>query len=200
MGGKSAVFLRRGVLQLPLYTKIKGENMYCAKKLLVIAIMGITGCSQSDGENGSSAKATLSPIEGSGVYGEVTFTTVKNGTKVIADVDGLTPGQHGFHIHEHGDCSASDGSSAGGHYNPTQQKHGCPNSRERHVGDLGNISADKTGHAHYERVDKVIRLTGPYSIVGKSVIVHEKADDCKSQPAGDSGKRVACGAIVGPPQ
>lgn len=177
--------------------------MYCAKNSLVIAVMGmcLTGCSQSednrsDGKNVTSAKAILSPTQGSNVHGEVIFITVKNGVKVDANVEGLTPGQHGFHIHEHGDCSAPDGASAGAHYNPTHKKHGCQDDTERHIGDLGNISADKTGHAHYERIDKVIRLTGPYNIVGKSVIVHEKADDCKSQPVGDSGKRMACGIIV----
>lgn len=173
--------------------------MYCTKNLLVIAVMGmyLAGCSQPSGKNVTSAKATLSPASGSSVHGEVTFTTVKDGVRVVANVRGLTPGKHGFHIHELGNCSAPDASSAGGHYNPTHKPHSCPGDADRHEGDLGNISADKTGHAHYDRVDSVISLNGPHSIVGKSVIVHEKTDDCESQPAGDAGKRMACGVIVG---
>ena len=141
------------------------------------------------------AVATLSPTKGTDVSGVVTFTKVDGGVKIVADVTGLTPGQHGFHIHEFGDCSAPDAASAGGHFNPTHMQHGGPDSEMRHAGDFGNLDADASGRAHYERVDKVISLDGPGSIIGHAVIVHANADDLKSQPSGNAGARVACGVI-----
>jgi len=141
------------------------------------------------------AVATLSPTQGNTVSGVVTFTKTDGGVKIVADVAGLTPGQHGFHIHEFGDCSATDAASAGGHFNPTHRQHGGPDAEMRHAGDFGNLDADASGKAHYERVDKVIALDGPESIIGHAVIVHAKADDLKSQPSGNAGARVACGVI-----
>ena len=127
--------------------------------------------------------------------GTVTFTKANDAVQVVADVTGLTPGKHGFHIHEFGDCSATDATSAGGHFNPTHKPHGAPDAAERHAGDLGNIEADASGKAHLEWKDKVMKLTGEDSIVGHAVIVHEKADDLKTQPTGNAGGRVACGVI-----
>jgi Cu-Zn family superoxide dismutase len=141
------------------------------------------------------AVATLSPTQGNNVSGVVTFTKVDGGVKIVADVSGLTPGQHGFHIHEFGDCSAPDAASAGGHFNPMHRQHGGPDSEMRHAGDFGNLDADASGKTHYERLDKVISLDGPESIIGHAVIVHAKADDLKSQPSGNAGARVACGVI-----
>jgi Cu-Zn family superoxide dismutase len=141
------------------------------------------------------AKATINPTQGNKVNGVVYFIKDPNGVKVIADVYGLSPGKHGFHVHEHGDCSAHDASSAGGHFNPTNKKHGGPGNPERHVGDLGNLEADSSGHAHYERVDDLLELEGKNSIVGLSVVVHAKEDDLKSQPTGNSGDRIGCGVI-----
>ncbi len=129
------------------------------------------------------------------IRGTVTFTKVPNGIKIIADVDGLKPGKHGFHVHEHGDCSGHDGKAAGGHFNPTNSKHGGPDSSERHVGDLGNLVADDNGHAHYERIDALISFEGPNSILGKSIIIHADADDYVTQPTGNAGARIACGKI-----
>lgn len=141
------------------------------------------------------AVAILHPTEGNQVQGTVTFTEVEGGVLIIADVSNLTPGKHGFHVHEHGDCSAHDASSAGGHFNPTKSKHGGPDSAERHVGDLGNLEADKDGNAHYERVDKLLTLNGPDTIVTRSVVVHAGEDDFTTQPTGNSGPRIACGVI-----
>jgi Cu-Zn family superoxide dismutase len=143
------------------------------------------------------ATAEINPTEGNSVHGTVTFETVAGGVRVTADIEGLSPGDHGFHIHEYGDCSAPDGSSAGGHYNPTHAPHGGPDKPEgqRHIGDLGNIHAGPDGKAQYDRVDPIISLGGSYSIIGKSVIVHAGADDLVSQPTGDAGPRVACGVI-----
>jgi Cu-Zn family superoxide dismutase len=141
------------------------------------------------------ATCLLSPTKGSKVTGSATFTLVDGGVAISADVYGLTPGKHGFHVHEHGDCSSADGSSAGGHFNPLGTRHGGPDSAERHAGDLGNLVADASGHAHYERLDKVITLEGRNSIVGRSLVVHASSDDLISQPAGNAGGRLACGVI-----
>lgn len=142
------------------------------------------------------AVAILNPTRGNNVTGIVNFEVVEGGVRITATVDGLTPGKHGFHIHEYGDCSAPDGASAGGHFNPSRKKHGGPDHLERHVGDLGNIVADETGHATYDRLDSIISLKGPDTIAGRSIVVHSLPDDYKTQPTGNSGGRVACGVIV----
>lgn len=141
------------------------------------------------------AIAVLHPTKGSSVRGLVTFEAVDKGVRVVADVSGLTPGKHGFHIHEFGDCSSDDGTSAGGHFNPTGMPHSMPSSDKRHVGDLGNIEADKKGDAHLDYVDQMLSLEGVNSIIGRGVIVHEKEDDLKSQPTGAAGGRLACGVV-----
>ena len=143
----------------------------------------------------SRAICILFPTQGNDVHGTVTFTQIADGVKVVADLEGLSDGKHGIHIHEFGDCSSTDGTSAGGHYNPSGKTHGGPMDMSRHMGDMGNIVADASGKAHLEYVDKVIKLNGPGSIIGRSVVVHKGEDDLKSQPAGNSGPRVACGVI-----
>src|SRR6266571_2140136 len=140
------------------------------------------------------AIATLDPKSESKVTGTVTFTKTGDETRVVADIENLTPGKHGFHIHEKGDCSAADAASAGGHFNPTQKHHGGPTTAEHHAGDLGNIEADASGKAHLDWKGK-LSLSGKDSIIGRSVVVHEKEDDLKTDPAGNSGARIACGTI-----
>ena len=141
------------------------------------------------------AIAILIPTSGNKAHGIIRFTQNGDSIEISGEVAGLTPGDHGFHIHEFGDASAPDASSAGDHFNPTKTSHGSPHDEKRHVGDLGNIKADQTGRATVKMTDKQIRLTGPSSIIGRSVIVHAGADDLKSQPSGDAGARVACGVI-----
>lgn len=141
------------------------------------------------------AIAILQPTKGSTVSGTVTFTKVEHGVQVHAHISGLTPGKHGFHVHEFGDCSSPDAKSAGGHFNPKKHEHGGPHAEKRHVGDLGNIEADSNGNVDYEVVDKHLSFHGETSIIGRGLIVHEKADDLKTQPTGDAGGRVACGVI-----
>jgi Cu-Zn family superoxide dismutase len=141
------------------------------------------------------AVAELSPTQGSNVKGTVTFKKDGNGIMVTADIEGLKPGTHGFHIHEKGDCSAPDGSSAGPHFNPANKHHGAPGDTARHVGDLGNLEADRDGKAHLEMLDTLLTFEGANSIIGRAVIVHEKADDFKTQPTGNAGGRLACGVI-----
>ena len=142
------------------------------------------------------AIAVLHPTASNKVSGTVTFTEVADGVQVQAEITGLSPGKHGFHVHEFGDCSASDLASAGGHFNPTNKPHAGPDAAARHVGDMGNVEADASGTAKLNYVDHEISLTNDQrSVIGRSVIVHAKADDLKSQPAGDSGARIACGVI-----
>src|SRR4029450_10858520 len=147
------------------------------------------------GSTVSRAICVLAPVENSGVAGTITFVQTREGVDVQAHLTGLKPGEHGFHIHEFGDCSAGDGSCAGGHFNPIGMPHGGPDSAKRHAGDLGNILADSHGKAEYRRLDKVIELDGPHSIMRRSFGVHAGFDDLTSQPSGNSGGRIACGVI-----
>ncbi len=147
-----------------------------------------------DGEMVPQARATLQSKSGSKVTGEVRFTRIADDkVQVVADVDGLSPGRHGFHIHETGDCSAADGSSAGSHFAISDSPHGMPDSAHRHTGDLGNLPADESGHGHLEFTDALIALQGERSIIGRAVIVHETVDDGKDVKS--AGGRVACGVI-----
>ncbi|MGE5425179.1 MAG: superoxide dismutase family protein [Syntrophothermus sp.] len=141
------------------------------------------------------ASCEINPTQNSRVSGTVTFTETASGIMIVADLTGLPKGSHGFHIHEKGDCTAPDGSSAGGHFNPSQHQHGNRDSEMRHTGDMGNIEADSSGKAHLEYLDKMMTFDGENSIIGRSVIVHEKADDYKTQPTGNSGARIGCGII-----
>jgi superoxide dismutase, Cu-Zn family len=145
---------------------------------------------------GSQAVAVLRPTAGQQCHGVVRFTQEGESVKVVADLEGLTPGQkHAFHIHQYGDCSAPDGMSAGGHYNPEGHQHGLPDNENRHAGDLGNIQADEQGKAHYEITVTNISIMGVKNpIIGRGVIVHAKVDD-GSQPVGNAGGRIACGVI-----
>jgi Cu-Zn family superoxide dismutase len=164
------------------------------KVLLGLFALGLGVC-LANAQEPAKAIAVLHPTAGNNVTGLVTFSKSGDEVKVVADVTGLTPGKHGFHVHEFGDCSSSDGNSAGGHFNPTHKQHGAPDASDRHAGDLGNIEADASGKAHLEWSDKVMKLSGADSIVGHSVIVHEKVDDLKTQPTGNAGGRLACGVI-----
>lgn len=141
------------------------------------------------------AVAQLYPTEGYDASGIVLFIQEGNAVRIVAEIENLSPGEHGFHIHQFGDCTAVDATSAGGHYAPYGNPHGAPWSAERHVGDLGNVVADEDGAVSMERVDEVLRLSGPHSIIGRAVVVHAQADDYVTQPSGAAGARVACGVI-----
>ena len=142
------------------------------------------------------AVAVLHPTTGQHCHGVVRFTQDGDSVKVVADLEGLAPDQkHAFHIHQYGDCTSSDGMSAGGHYNPEGHQHGLPDSDKRHAGDLGNVQADSEGKAHYEITVSNISIQGPKNpILGRAVIVHTKPDD-GGQPVGNAGARIACGVI-----
>lgn len=190
---------------------MKYTKLIYAAAMLLIAFAGFS-CQQAEeieemvpekfetvpgkaGPEITEAVAVLHPTEDNSAHGVVRFIKVENGIKITADVQGLTPGMHGFHIHEYGDCSAMDGTSAGGHFDPEDMPHGGPENMERHVGDLGNLEADEEGFAHYERIDEHLAFAGPHSIIGRGVIVHAAEDDLTSQPTGAAGPRVCCGVI-----
>ena len=141
------------------------------------------------------AICVVHPLGDSKVKGTVTFTKQAGGIEIVAELTGLDAGEHGFHVHEFGDCSMADGICAGGHFNPTGAPHGAPDAAARHIGDLGNIEADETGKATYKRVDKLIAFSGPNSIIGRGIIVHAGRDDLTTQPTGDAGGRIGCGVI-----
>lgn len=138
----------------------------------------------------SGAHVDIGAASGSSVSGTATLTATAHGVHLDVKVSGLTPGVHGFHIHEVGDCSAPDASSAKGHYNPTGQPHGM------HAGDLPDLTADAAGVATLSADLADLSLTeGPGGILNRALVVHADPDDHKSQPAGNSGKRVGCGVI-----
>jgi Cu-Zn family superoxide dismutase len=142
------------------------------------------------------ATATLAPTAKSKVTGTVTFKEADGGLEVTANIENLTPGDHAWHVHEKGDCSAPDATSAGGHFNPESHQHGAPDAEQHHAGDLGNLTAGKDGKATKTFTMKGITLGDEASsVVGKGFIVHEKKDDFKTQPTGNAGGRVACGVI-----
>jgi Cu-Zn family superoxide dismutase len=123
-----------------------------------------------------------------------------NKTHIYGKVTGLKPGSHGIHIHEAGDLT--DGcTSACAHYNPFGKEHGGPNNSDRHVGDLGNIVADKNGVGVFDLVDSLVKLSGKYSVIGRSIIVHKDEDDLgkggfpDSKTTGHAGERLVCGVI-----
>ncbi|PAA81930.1 hypothetical protein BOX15_Mlig025319g3, partial [Macrostomum lignano] len=135
-----------------------------------------------------------------GVSGTLHFEQAGDVVKVTGSVEGLAPGKHGFHVHEFGD-NTNGCVSAGAHFNPCKRTHGAPDDEERHVGDLGNVEADASGRAGVEITDKLINLTGPNSIIGRSLVVHADTDDLGrgghelSKTTGNAGGRLACGVI-----
>lgn len=146
---------------------------------------------------GSQARTTLESRSGSTVTGTATFTERSTGgVRVEIHVENAPPGSHGLHVHDVGDCSAPDASSAGGHFNPGGTPHAGPSELKRHAGDLGNIEVEANGKGHLELVSDLLTVRpGPNSVVGRAVVFHEKRDDLTSQPTGDAGGRLACGVV-----
>jgi Cu-Zn family superoxide dismutase len=167
--------------------------------LLIVAAVMLAGCATSGPSyQPQTAMCVLRGTEGNeAVRGEVRFTEQGDAVLIEAVVQGLTPGQHGFHVHEFGDVSCVDGTCTGGHFNPGGHPHGGPNSARRHVGDLGNLVAGADGVARYRRVDSHVSLDmgSPNCVIGRAIIVHADPDDLTSQPTGAAGARVAAGVI-----
>lgn len=155
--------------------------------------------SVADGEG--VASAVIEGLDGSGVSGTVMVRDIGDAVQVRVRVEGLTPGEHGFHVHEGGSCgpdsTGAPGGAAGGHFNPLASPHGAPSAApsDRHAGDLGNITANAEGVAAGTVVDSVLALTGPTSVIGHAVVVHAGRDDLASQPSGDARSGVGCGVV-----
>lgn len=162
---------------------------------------GSTSPSRSAAAPGSTAQRAsivLAPASGSLVSGKLNATPANDGVRLTGEIGGLKPdSSHALHIHEHGDCSSVDASSAGGHFNPGQQPHGRAGADPHHAGDMDNIVADAYGVAHVDVRARGVTLGGGASndVAGRAVVVHAGPDDYRSQPAGNAGARVACGVI-----
>ena len=162
--------------------------------LLVTATL--FGCASTPVE-GPVAVAVLEATKGNQTSGTVTFTQMGSKVRIVADVKGLKAGaEHGFHIHDKGDCSSGDGMSTGGHFNPGGKGHAHPAEMERHAGDLPALAADASGSAKLSiTLDLLTVAPGTNSVVGRGLIVHRDPDDYKTQPTGNSGPRIACAVI-----
>ena len=180
----------------------KGATALAVGSLVCIALSGLRSPAVARQEEKkahreaapiSKAVAILLTTRGNKVEGRVTFTQTENGMQVKGVISGLAPGEHGFHVHEFGVWSP-DGKAAGGHFNPTAQQHGEREASKRHIGDLGNIKANENGNAVIDFVDPSLTFHGPHSIIGRGLVIHEKADDY-GQPVGNAGGRVAVGVI-----
>lgn len=166
------------------------------KHVMAIVTAGlVAGCAAMN-PMAPSAVADLAPTKGSTTKGTVTFTQEAGGVRVVAEISGLAPGSHGFHIHEKGDCSSGDGMSAGGHFNPHGKPHAAPGTADRHAGDLPMLVADAAGNARLTTTVDILTIgSGPADVVGRGLIIHKDPDDFKTQPTGNSGARLACGVI-----
>jgi Cu-Zn family superoxide dismutase len=138
------------------------------------------------------AVAVLNPTQGNTAQGVVIFTQEQGGVHIVVKLMNVPKGIHGFHIHEFGDCSAPDGTSAGSHFNPTGAAHAGRDAEKRHMGDMGNVTADDQGNVTLDYVDKHIAMI---SIIGRGMILHANPDDFTTQPTGNAGGRIACGVI-----
>ena len=148
--------------------------------------------------SGPRATAQLQPTTGNATSGSVSFVQKGNKVLVSGEIRGLKPNaEHGFHVHEKGDCSSGDGMSAGGHFNPTGAPHGAHGMGMHHTGDLPSLKADAGGVARFNFESGSLAVgSGVTDIVGKGLIVHRDPDDYKTQPTGNAGPRLACAVIA----
>ena len=171
---------------------VKNLRVIAVRASLLSAVLVLAACG-----TGRSAMTSLESRSGSGTTGAATFTQSGDKVTMKLDVSGATPGEHGAHIHENGDCSAADASSAGGHWNPATKTHGSADPAH-HLGDLGNITIGQDGKGSLT-VTKEAWMIGdgsPQDVVGKALVIHGGQDDLMTDPAGNSGNRAACGVIA----
>ncbi len=164
--------------------------------ILITCCMVLVSCSKTEEKQ---AIANITAKSGSTVSGTVTFTEKNGKVMMEASIKGLTPGEHAIHIHKKGDCSSDDGTSAGGHWNPTEDKHGKWKHGEFHSGDIGNLIADNDGNATLKKESDFWCIgckDDNKNIINHAIIVHASSDDFTSQPSGAAGKRVGCGEIL----
>jgi Cu-Zn family superoxide dismutase len=187
-----------------MYTRFSTRSM-ALKGLLVLTFSALgTGCPKPPPPDPdpnqpavTMATAAIEARSSSAVSGTATFEQVGNKVKIVVEVSGATPGQHGLHIHEKGDCSAPDAKSAGDHFNPGKMEHGSPDKPMRHAGDFGNITVADDGKGRLElESDQLSVSAGANGALGRAIVLHEKPDDTVTQPSGNSGARIGCGAIA----
>jgi Cu-Zn family superoxide dismutase len=167
--------------------------------LAVAALAGLAGCSHMNMMgSGPAAAVTLAPTTGNSTSGTVRFVQVGERVRVSGEIRGLKPGaEHGFHVHEKGDCSSGDGMSAGGHFNPAGAPHGQAGAGMHHAGDLPSLRGDAAGVARFDFETTALRVgSGANDVVGRGLIVHRDPDDYRTQPTGNSGPRLACGVVA----
>jgi Cu-Zn family superoxide dismutase len=146
---------------------------------------------------GPTAVATIEARSGSSLTGTATFVQNGDTVHVSIDVSNAPQGIHAVHLHEKGDCSAPDATSAGGHFNPMHMEHGSPDAAAHHAGDFGNMSVGEDGHGHLELDTAMLTvLPGDRSVAGRAVVVHAKEDDMHTQPTGNAGGRIGCGVVA----
>ncbi len=187
--------------------KISSISTYVKSTFLLLISISVVlvGCERAPRQAGvlttesaKQANAMIGSSNNSGVTGEAIFTQDGDQVTLTVEIQGASPGLHAVHIHEHGDCSAPDGTSAGGHWNPTNVAHGKWGEGEFHLGDIGNMSVGEDGTGSITLTTDLWEIgTGSdIDVVGKGFIVHADADDFVSQPSGNAGARIGCGVIV----
>lgn len=165
--------------------------------LLLVGLTAVAACSEDETPQ-ATLQVSMTPTSGRTASGTLTVTDTRDGLHITGRLANLPPGGPlGFHIHETGDCSAPDASSAGDHFNPTQQPHGHPDGTARHAGDMPNLEPDRDGTADVDVTLASVRIDAPAaaSVRGRALIVHAAPDDYTTQPSGGSGDRIACGVI-----
>ena len=164
--------------------------------VLVATATLLSACASTP--SGPRATAQLQPTTGNATSGSVSFVQKGNKVLVSGEIRGLKPNaEHGFHVHEKGDCSSGDGMSAGGHFNPTGAPHGAHGMGMHHTGDLPSLKADAGGIARFNFESGSLAVgSGVTNIVGRGLIVHRDPDDYKTQPTGNAGPRLACAIII----
>ncbi len=178
-------------MKFPVFALVVGGT-------LIAGCSGMSGTSGMSGSAGPRAAAQLHSTTGNTATGTVNFAQRGNMVRVSGSVRGLKPNaEHGFHVHEKGDCSSGNGESAGGHFNPDGKPHGMPGGMAHHAGDFPMLKADASGAASFDFEAAAITVgTGMADVVGKGLIVHAQPDDYKTQPTGNAGARLACGVIT----
>jgi Cu-Zn family superoxide dismutase len=167
------------------------------KLACAFVLVAIAACARTLMPEPREGVARVEPTQGNTAHGLVTFTERRDKVIVTAEIEGLPPNSvHAIHVHERGNCSAPDASTAGSHFNPQSRPHGEAPELERHAGDMPNLRSDEFGRVRYRAELNLISVApGPLSVLDRSVVIHAQPDDYQSQPSGNAGDRVACGVI-----
>lgn len=164
---------------------------------LIPVLLVVCSCQSSSADDATRATAVIEGRSGRPLRGFAEFTELPEGVRVSLDIQGATPGEHGVFISDYGDCHLENASSAGGHFNPDRGPHGAPDDVVRHAGDMGNIKVDANGNGRLDWLLTGVSVhTSSRSIAYRAIVITERRDDLKSQPAGDSGVRIGCGEIL----